>query len=1433
MKIYKLELSDEVVAVTPYGATIIANYTYPGEIPQIKVCVSTNSEVTNATETDAVLDKTTMTATIEGLSSDTKYYYRFKYSNGISLIYTDTKDFTTEHAVVVPSVVTIPITTITANSAVSGGAISDNGGDEIIEKGICWSTTEQPTIDDAHTSDGSGNGAFVSNMTELSPNTVYYVRAYATNSDGVGYGNELSFTTTASLASLTTKTVTNITPTSASCGGNITNSGGMDITARGVCWSTSHNPSLDDQHSEDGTGIGDFNSNLTGLIANVKYYVRAYATSSYGTSYGNEVEFTTQMGAPTVTTKSVTGITGSSASCGGNVTNSGGGTITARGVCWSTSQNPTIADNHTTDGTGTGEFTSSITGLDNNVTYYVRAYAANSNGTSYGEERDFTTQEGLAIVTTNNVTSITATSAICGGEVTDDGGFSITARGVCWSTSQNPTVTDSHTTDGTGTGTFTSSMTSLTYNTTYYVRAYATNNKGTSYGEETTFITSKLAPTVTTADVTAVTSNSATSGGNVTSDGGASVTARGVCWSTSQNPTISGNHTTDGNGTGEFTSNLADLTENTTYYVRAYATNSVGTNYGEQKTFTTTQSTSLPSVATYQVSDVTATTASCGGFVVSDGGSTVTDRGVCWSTSPNPVLNINYMTHDGSGTGEFSSSITGLSPNTTYYVRAYASNSIGTNYGEEKSFTTSDAKPVVTTTAVSEIAQTTAISGGNVTSEGGYPVTSRGVCWSTSPNPILNVNYMTNDGSGAGEFTSNITGLSLNTTYYVRAYASNSAGTSYGNEVSFVTASGSLAPTGAINGLFSISATQQVYFSQGNLQYKASTNTWRFADNQYDIVGNGNVNISSIYTGWIDLFGWGTSGYNHGAICYQPWSISANGSDYWVYGLNIYNIYDQTCKADWGYNAISNGGNTENLWRVPTQDEWSYLFMYRNTSSNVRFAKAQVNEVDGVIVLPDDWNTNYYSINNPNDWQGASYTDNIIDLNTWISSFEANGVVFLPAARYREGNTYYYWGSSDGHYWSSTYSQYSENATPYLHFTSADLWTSNTYANNRHHGRSVRLIYSPNIQTNNIAVTTNQAANITQTSALCGGDVTTDGTNTVSAKGVCWSTSSEPTINDSHTTNGSGTSPFTANITGLSSNTTYYVRAYATNEVGTYYGNEATFTTLSNSSSIPTGAINGLYSINSSGDKVYFSKGNLQYIGSAATPYWKFADNQWDYLGDNGQGSTNMNVDRDLFGWGTSGWNCGNTYYQPWDTDDSDGSLYGPPGENNLTDEYVNSDWGYYNAINNGGNTTHTWRTLSQMEWNYVMHNRNSSSGILFVKAIINGINGLIILPDDWNSSYYSLYSINNGNAAYSANMISSTSWANNLETHGAVFLPAAGTRTNTNVTVLNQYGVYWMSNCAADYGATGFSLSPDYVTMRDMYNRYYGFSVRLVHDAN
>ena len=199
----------------------------------------------------------------------------------------------------------------------------------------------------------------------------------------------------------------------------------------------------------------------------------------------------TQIELPTVTTKSVSNITETSAVCGGNVTSDGGSTVTAKGVCWSTSQNPTIDDSKTNDGSGSGSYTSNITGLTGNTTYYVRAYATNSKGTSYGEQRSFKTDEVTykPTVTTKSVSNITETSAVCGGNVTSDGGSTVTAKGVCWSTSQNPTIDDSKTNDGSGSGSYTSNITGLTGNTTYYVRAYATNSEGTSYGEQRSFTT--------------------------------------------------------------------------------------------------------------------------------------------------------------------------------------------------------------------------------------------------------------------------------------------------------------------------------------------------------------------------------------------------------------------------------------------------------------------------------------------------------------------------------------------------------------------------------------------------------------------------------------------------------------------------------------------------------------------------------------------------------------------------------------------------------------------------------------------------------------------------------------------------------------------------------------------------------------------------------
>jgi uncharacterized protein (TIGR02145 family) len=293
-------------------------------------------------------------------------------------------------------------------------------------------------------------------------------------------------------------------------------------------------------------------------------------------------------------------------------------------------------------------------------------------------------------VATGFASSVSYTSITFGGIVLAEGGFSVSSRGVCWSTSPNPTVElTTKTNDGTGIGNFTSSITGLTPNTTYYVRAYATNSVGTAYGSQQSFTTSPLTiPTVTTEIPSAVSYTTATCGGNITSGGGATVTSRGVCWSTSPNPTITlTSKTVDGTGTGSFSSNITDLTPNTTYYIRAYASNSLGTSYGAQQTFTTLPVT-VATIITASVSSITTTSASCGGNIIDDGGSSVFFRGVCWSTSQNPTVDLSTKTADGTGAGTFTSTITDLTANTTYYVRAYAINSVGTSYGAQQTFTT-------------------------------------------------------------------------------------------------------------------------------------------------------------------------------------------------------------------------------------------------------------------------------------------------------------------------------------------------------------------------------------------------------------------------------------------------------------------------------------------------------------------------------------------------------------------------------------------------------------------------------------------------------------------------------------------------------------------------------------------------------------------------
>ena len=619
---------------------------------------------------------------ISGLNWYTTYYYVAYANNSYGIGFGDIKTFDTVAGE--PSVSTTTPTSVSSTGATCGGDVISDNGSSVIVRGVCWSKTHSsPTLVDSHTSDGSGTGIFVSILTGLTPNTYYYVRAYATNGIGTSYAPVDSFYASNGLPIVTTTTITSITNTGATSGGHVTYDGGSTVTSRGVCWSTTQNPTISNSKTSDGTGVGIYVSYLTSLSAGTLYYVRSYATNSVGTSYGNQLNFTTTTSPATVTTTAITNITSTSATSGGNVSSDGGSTVTARGVCWSTSINPTISNSHTNNGSGTGSFTSNITGLSPFTTYYVRAYATNSNGTSYGSQLSFITIAS-ATVTTTAITSITQTTATSGGNVTSDGGSSVTARGVCWSTSVNPTTADSKTTDGTGTGVFISSITGLVAGTIYHVRAYVTNSVGTSYGSDISFTTNSV-PIITTSSISNITYNSASSGGNVTSDGGSPpVTARGVCWSTSANPTTANPHTTDGTGTGTFTSSLTGLLYGHTYYVRAYATNSIGTGYGNSQTFTTL---TIPTVTTTVPVEVYETSAVAGGNVTASGGYNVTARGVCWNTGGNPTISNSHTT-DGSGLGVFTSNVTGLSYNTTYYLKAYATNSVGTSYGSQTSFTT-------------------------------------------------------------------------------------------------------------------------------------------------------------------------------------------------------------------------------------------------------------------------------------------------------------------------------------------------------------------------------------------------------------------------------------------------------------------------------------------------------------------------------------------------------------------------------------------------------------------------------------------------------------------------------------------------------------------------------------------------------------------------
>ena len=349
----------------------------------------------------------------------------------------------------------------------------------------------------------------------------------------------------------------------------------------------------------------------------------------------------------------------------------------------------------------------------------------------------------------------------------------------------------------------------------------------------------------------------------------------------------------------------------------------------------------------------------------------------------------------------YSVKVEGLEANTLYYYRYVVDYGAKTEwYSDIYAFTTADDihLPTVVTMEVTGVTVTTASCLCHVADDGGAEVVERGACWSTSPQPdITDLVYA--HGSGLGDYQVSMVDLHANTTYYVRAYAKNRRGVNYGEELSFTTNDYLNPPLGASNGLFTVGEDRQVWIAVGNLMYHPKEQLWSFAENAYDYVGNDNALIASDYDGWIDLFGWGTSGYPHRAACYQPWSWNSNPDLYFAYDDPNAQLYDQTGQADWGYNDLFGEGE-EGRWRTMTVSEWDYVLNQRNTPSGIRFAKAQVNGVNGLILLPDGWSNSVYYLSNVNQYQTA-FSSNVI-YDGWETFLQQNGAVFLPAAGKRE-----------------------------------------------------------------------------------------------------------------------------------------------------------------------------------------------------------------------------------------------------------------------------------------------------------------------------------------------------------------------------------------------------------------------------------------------
>lgn len=1276
---------------------------------------------------------------VNDLDYKTIYYYRAYAKNEIGVGLGEIKTFETCSAV---SFKELEVHSITATSAIVEGGISDNGGIEVEIQGLRYAIK------------GTDNVSFIettttASLSALQHDTTYEIWGYAKTFEGEFEGDHVEFKTMDGKVIITTSTPADVTTSSAILKGSITSDGGSKIVERGFCYSLNDIPTVNNTKLKVEGETGEYETLVKNLPQNVKYNVRAYAINDINTYYGESVSFTTLYDSATFGTITSSDITASSISVTCTITSNGGSTITQCGFCYSTYKNPTVDDNVALVTSSKTNLSTTIKGLKSGVTYYVRAFATNANSTFYSDEISFVTCEGVIQFSDPTTTNIAAASIIVSSNVLTAGGGTITERGFCYSTAKNPTTQNNCVKVSGTTGEYTSTLTNLQNKTIYYIRAYAINESGTYYSGELTVMTQDGVATLTTTDATNIKAQSATINGEIVSDGGSNITERGFCYSTVQSPTTESNCIKIEGTTGAISHVITGLTNSTTYYVRTYAKNSYGTHYGNQMSFTTSSG-----VATFDditISSITVSSATLTSQVTSDGNSTITQRGFCYSTSSNPTVSDSKVTVSGT-TGNMTTNITGLANGQKYYVRSFATNAIGTHYGKEATFTTLTGLADVTTSSVTNLMAESVTLNGYVDSANGGSISSRGFCYSTSQNPSIVDSKATISGT-TGLISKTISALEPDTQYYVRAYVTTQFGTTYGEEVSFKTKNGVVTFSGfevqsikASSALVSITVESDGGSNISERGYCYSTQPNVSIEDKKVIAGNEGIkydySLSNLTRG-TTYYIRGYAKNNVGVHYSKEIQIQTLSGIAELTTLKSTNIGQTTISLsctvsnDGGTNILSRGfcyattsnptvesntvvisggigdlsGTISNL----MSDETYYIRAFTKTSYDISYSNELcVRTIAGIATLGL---TNIYEIQPKSaifksslvssggtdilsmgfcysTHSNPTINDNLVSANSYLSEFSGK-------AENLSQNTTYYVRSYATTQYGTTYSELNSFRTTYYPVTFSET----------------------------------DVANILLRTATASCAILSDGENGIEECGFCYSTRTMPTTEDQISISNISNDLFSNTVKALKPSTKYYLRPYAKNTMGTFYGNEVVFNTIS----APEGSAPGLFQLSKNGNYAYLASGDLE---KDVNEVWHFAENQLQ----NTENYTNT------FSRGSSGYSVSGEYI----SDIGD-----------LTNKYANYDWGVYNAIDNGGNSKGLWRTPSLSEWQYILRDRPNAANMRCY-VTINGIKGMVLLPDDWETP-------NELSHIYNNNQFEITTFTENewdiMENLGAIFL--------------------------------------------------------------